>query len=157
MIPVNYERNRQVYLLWEQGYSVEEIASVTAIPRSTVGYYVRKFNLYAKDGRPIVLPQSGARHQENLNSAMGKGYVLSKVMERVGKDPEYVDRFLSVLEHLKNLGIIPTSEEMNALEKELTKSSPPHAAKPQASQQATGLNMEEVIDRIKSRAAYRKR
>ncbi|MGA2784500.1 MAG: hypothetical protein ABSF09_07370 [Candidatus Bathyarchaeia archaeon] len=88
---------------------------------------------------------------------MSKGYVISKVMERLGKDPEYVDRFLSVLEHLKNLGIIPTQEEMKAIQKELTKSSPPHAAKPQASQQATGLNMEEVIDRIKSRAAYRKR
>ncbi|HKM50425.1 MAG TPA: hypothetical protein VJZ75_04530 [Candidatus Bathyarchaeia archaeon] len=157
MIPVNYERNRQVYLLWEQGYSVEEIASVTAIPRSTVGYYVRKFNLYAKDGRPIVLPQSRARHQENVNSAMGKGYVISKVMERVGKDPEYVDRFLSVLEHLKNLGMIPTQEEMKALEKELAKSSPLHAAKPQASQQDTGLTMNEVIDRVKSKAAYRKK
>ena len=103
-----------------------------------------------------MLPQSGARHQENLNSAMGKGYVISKVMEQLGKDPEYVDRFLSVLEHLKNLGMIPTSEEMKALEKDLTKSSPLHAAKPQASQQATEPSMEEILDRI-SKAAYRKK
>jgi len=33
-----------------------EISSRTGIPRSTVGYYVRKFNELAAKGKPVVLP-----------------------------------------------------------------------------------------------------
>ena len=58
MIKVNPDRNAIVYYLWEKGYTVDQIALEVGIPRSTVGYYVRKFNKYAKDGRPIVFPQN---------------------------------------------------------------------------------------------------
>ncbi|UCG45504.1 MAG: hypothetical protein JSV58_01615 [Candidatus Bathyarchaeota archaeon] len=34
--------------------TVKEIASYTGIPRSTVGYFVRKFNKLAAEGKPIV-------------------------------------------------------------------------------------------------------
>ena len=54
MIQENTDRNILVYELWTKGRTIDEIASETAIPRSTVGYYVRKFNKRAKSGEPIV-------------------------------------------------------------------------------------------------------
>jgi len=51
----NLERNRVIYELWENGFTVDQIASRTSILRSTVGYYVRKFNRLAAEGKPVVL------------------------------------------------------------------------------------------------------
>jgi hypothetical protein len=52
----NIERNAAIYKLWEEGKSVEEISLLTGIPRSTVGYYVHKFNAAARTGGAIPLP-----------------------------------------------------------------------------------------------------
>jgi hypothetical protein len=54
MIPSNVDRNRVIFELWEQNLTVDEISSRTGIPRGTVGYYVRKFNRLAVEGKPIV-------------------------------------------------------------------------------------------------------
>jgi len=40
----NVERERLVYSYWIQGHTIDEISRLTGIPRSSVGYYVRKFN-----------------------------------------------------------------------------------------------------------------
>ena len=40
----NLERERLIYRYWIQGYTIDEISRLTGIPRSSVGYYVRKFN-----------------------------------------------------------------------------------------------------------------
>ena len=40
----NPERERLVYRYWVQGYTIDEISMLTGIPRSSVGYYVRRFN-----------------------------------------------------------------------------------------------------------------
>ena len=40
----NPERERLVYRYWVQGHTIDEISRLTGIPRSSVGYYVRKFN-----------------------------------------------------------------------------------------------------------------
>ena len=40
----NPERERLIYQYWVQGYTIDEISRLTGIPRSSVGYYVRKFN-----------------------------------------------------------------------------------------------------------------
>ena len=40
----NPERERLVYRYWVQGYTIDDISRLTGIPRSSVGYYVRKFN-----------------------------------------------------------------------------------------------------------------
>jgi len=40
----NPERERLIYQYWVQGYTIDEISMLTGIPRSSVGYYVRKFN-----------------------------------------------------------------------------------------------------------------
>jgi hypothetical protein len=52
----NIERNAAIYKLWEEGKSIEEISLLTGIPRSTVGYYVHKFNVAARTGGAIPLP-----------------------------------------------------------------------------------------------------
>ena len=40
----NPERERLIYRYWRLGYTVDRISKLTGIPRSSVGYYVRKFN-----------------------------------------------------------------------------------------------------------------
>ena len=40
----NPERERLIYRYWVQGHTIDEISMLTGIPRSSVGYYVRKFN-----------------------------------------------------------------------------------------------------------------
>jgi len=45
----NPERERLIYQYWVQGYTIDEISMLTGIPRSSVGYYVKKFN--KKHGR----------------------------------------------------------------------------------------------------------
>ena len=40
----NPERERLIYRYWRLGYTVDRISRLTGIPRSSVGYYVRKFN-----------------------------------------------------------------------------------------------------------------
>jgi len=40
----NLERERLIYRYWVQGRTIDEISRLTGIPRSSVGYYVRKFN-----------------------------------------------------------------------------------------------------------------
>jgi len=40
----NPERERLIYRYWVQGHTIDEISSLTGIPRSSVGYYVGKFN-----------------------------------------------------------------------------------------------------------------
>ena len=48
----NLERERLVYRYWVQGHTIDEISRLTGIPRSSVGYYVRKFNRkYGEGGR----------------------------------------------------------------------------------------------------------
>ena len=56
MYTPNLERNKHIYELWERGLTVDRISSLTGVPRSTVGYYVRKFNRLAVEGKPTVFP-----------------------------------------------------------------------------------------------------
>jgi len=55
MIQENPDRNFLIYEMWTNGSTIDEISFETGIPRSTVGYYVRKFNKCAKSGEPIVV------------------------------------------------------------------------------------------------------
>ena len=44
MVRPNPERERKILERWQCGDTIDEISILTDIPRSTVGYYVRKFN-----------------------------------------------------------------------------------------------------------------
>ena len=56
MIPRNFERENAIYELWLQDYTIDEISSKTGIPRSTVGYYVAKFNKSKNEDKPRSKP-----------------------------------------------------------------------------------------------------
>jgi hypothetical protein len=44
MVHSNPKREKKILELWQLGHTIDEIWYQTGIPRSTVGYYVRKFN-----------------------------------------------------------------------------------------------------------------
>jgi hypothetical protein len=52
----NYERNQVLEQYWRDGKTVDDAALLSGIPRSTVGYYYRKFNRYAKMGVEPSIP-----------------------------------------------------------------------------------------------------
>ena len=75
MYTPNLERNKRIYELWEKGHTVDQISSLTGIPRSTVGYYVRKFNRLAAEGKPVVFPGAHkAPRNVSIGDQMKMGY-----------------------------------------------------------------------------------
>ena len=66
----NPERNGMLYGFWKEGDTVEGTARVTNIPATTVEYYFKKFNRYAKEGKPIpVSLKVGLGVEERKDSA----------------------------------------------------------------------------------------
>lgn len=49
----NIERNNILYHEWSSDRTIDEAVFRTDIARSTVGYYYKKFDRYAREGRPI--------------------------------------------------------------------------------------------------------
>jgi len=78
----NRDRNLVVYHHWRDGKTVDETAVLTGIPRSTVGYYFRKFNRYAKMGidPPAMIP-SPQSPEEAYASAFSKISTIKQVFE----------------------------------------------------------------------------
>ncbi|MCK4952885.1 hypothetical protein KAS14_03800 [Candidatus Bathyarchaeota archaeon] len=127
MYKTNPDRNAIIYEQWEKGNTVSEIHLRTGIPRSTVGYYVRKFNKYAKDGRPVVLPQKREAGKSNvLVSATKKWFAFDTIIDMLKSgEVEKLYYLLSVIKLIKELGdqILFTQEENKAFfEALLTKS-----------------------------------
>ena len=124
MVKENPERNARIYELWELGLTIDKIAFETGYPRSTVGYYIRKFNKKAKRGEPIILPHIVERPDSEtlaLQAAI-KNNVFVKLTEmiRTGNlDSAY--KYLMILKLLKELqrDLFPTKEESEAFFKVL--------------------------------------
>ena len=111
MFDENIGRNAVIYKLWEKGLTVNEIAQETFIPRSTVGYYVRKFNKKARRGEPIIIYGS----LEKLDSktlamnAMIKIFASQRILDMaVNKGPEAIREFLETYKATKELEKILT-------------------------------------------------
>lgn len=51
MLPQNDGRRKAIYELWDMEYTIDEVSLRLNIPRSSVGYYVRKFNKSFGRGR----------------------------------------------------------------------------------------------------------
>ena len=124
MIQENTDRNILVYELWKKGYTIDEIAFETAIPRSTVGYYVRKFNKCAKSGEPIVFQQ--VREQPDEKEMAVQAYAKTSIrfdLLKMVKNGEIdnVYKILMILKLWKELqrDIFPTKEEKEAFHKNL--------------------------------------
>jgi len=124
MVKENPERNARIYELWELGITIEQIALETGYPRSTVGYYTRKFNKKAKRGEPIILPHIDERpDSETLaQQAVIKSHVLIHLSEMIAAgnyDAAY--KYLMIIKLSKELqrDIFPTPEEREAFFKVL--------------------------------------
>jgi len=115
----NSERNRVIYELWEKNLTVEEISSNTGIPRSTVGYYVRKFNKLAAKGKPVVFPgpSGSAIIPSNYTQDIQLMSTLeTRILESV-VDGEWEGLYyrLSAFRLLKELGLLTMRGQANFL------------------------------------------
>jgi hypothetical protein len=66
MRKINAERNKLLFELWMQGHTIDEAALISDIPRSTVGYYFRKFKRYRKNGRALDFELGALKHLSEL-------------------------------------------------------------------------------------------
>jgi hypothetical protein len=121
MIPSNPDRNQRIYEAWERGSTVDQTASELGIPRSTVGYYFRKFNRQASQGRAIVIPRKGAKRAEAaLDSAVAKSLIMTKLLEILSSGRvEHAYYLLGVFKLMKDLGLYPTPEEADAFQQRI--------------------------------------
>jgi len=72
----NPERNEKIYALWREGRTIEEISLLTGIPRSTVGYYVKKFKKRLADGGDFGLEGPFARRGRSGDGQEGAQALL---------------------------------------------------------------------------------
>jgi len=76
------DRNNAIYELWEQGKTIDEISLLLNIPRSTVGYYVRKLNMAAKSVTALAIrPPSRKPPEQVLADLAVKSFVMKYIME----------------------------------------------------------------------------
>ena len=125
MVKENPERNARIYELWVLGLTIDEIALETGYPRSTVGYYIRKFNKKAKRGELIILPHVVERPDSETLAlqAVLKSSVFVKLTERINAgDLDTVYKSLMILKLVKELqrDLFSTKEESEAFLKVLT-------------------------------------
>jgi len=124
MVEENPERNARIYELWELGLTIDKIAFETGYPRSTVGYYTRKFNKKAIRGEPIILPHVVERPDSETLAlqAVLKSSAFVNLTERVkAGDLDTVYKSLMILKLVKELhrDLFPTKEESEAFLKVL--------------------------------------
>ena len=122
MYLTNFDRNRVIYELWERNLTVEQIASSTSIPRSTVGYYVRKFNRLAAQSKPVVFPgldhgaSAGALQdsllQESSTMSIIQLHTLDLIRQRNWKELYYR---LNVFKLMKELGFFKGEDRKTIL------------------------------------------
>jgi hypothetical protein len=119
MYSTNSERNRVIYEFWEMNLTVVEISSRTGIPRSTVGYYFRKFNKLAAKGKPVVFPglSLGPRMPSNYTEDIPlMSNLETRILESVGHgDWEELYYRLSAFRLLKELGLLTMGGQANFL------------------------------------------
>lgn len=122
MYSTNLERNKAIYELWEKNLTVDQISSRTGIPRSTVGYYARKFNRLGAEGKPAVFPASlkaatlstTSLAQEIISAGQQMAIDTFKVKcMKMLRDGLYDQLYYMLMDWkmLKELGLLLTSED----------------------------------------------
>jgi hypothetical protein len=110
-------RNKVIYELYERNHAVDEISSITGIPRSTVGYYVRKFNKLAVKGKPVVFASSHKEVKDPFKRFLDETVVrelMKKSIEMLTKgQAQQLYYFLMDLKLLKEFDLLLTSEDID--------------------------------------------
>ena len=118
MFQENLDRNVIIYELWKKGFTIDEISFDTSIPRSTVGYYVRKFNKRARRGDPIVFSvekEKLTKEEISLITVLKRDQI-KKISKWMREGPDAMDKiykYLSIMKLLKELKreIFPAKDE----------------------------------------------
>ena len=123
MYTSNIEHNKIIYDLWEKNLTVNQISSTTGIPRSTVGYYVRKFNRLATKGKPVVFPgarkvprKSSMSTWDRLNLMKLRGNVMDLVKQG---EYERLYYWLANIKLMSEFGIYWKPDDFRKLSKSL--------------------------------------
>jgi hypothetical protein len=120
---VNEERNQKILELWKQGHTIEGTSILLNIPRSTVGYYYKKFGKRSKNGLLSTSEDSRARRRtvENYQVtflALAKIISLDGII-KIMKEGDYTRsyHYLASLKLFMELWKYhkPTTEESQAL------------------------------------------
>jgi hypothetical protein len=117
MFPENFDRNILIYDLWKKGYTINEMSFETGIPRSTVGYYVRKFNKHARRGDPIVFPHKKEKQNEEKIALKVTGkFMIQKRLKEFMMGPDALnnaEQFLRIIKLVSEVEkkIFPTEDE----------------------------------------------
>jgi hypothetical protein len=92
----NLDRNNRVYKLWEEGKTVEEISRIMRIPRSSAGYYVRKFNQAATRGKTLTLPLHTETKQEDIVLDFYAKGLLAESLVNIMRNSDAQNRYYSL-------------------------------------------------------------
>lgn len=104
MIITNPDREKTIYDLWWTRHTIDEIVHLTNIPRSTVGYYVRKFKkdlrrpglkLYGDLNPLLTKPKSVENHAATL-SIENELSVYHKI--------SYIKQIMKIIKELQDSG-----------------------------------------------------
>jgi hypothetical protein len=119
MYYTNSERNKIIYDLWEKDLTVAKISYSTGIPRSTVGYYVRKFNRLSAKGQPIIFPglSTGAEKQNSLSAESVEMSLLRLKILALMEEGNWEELHfrLSIFKLMKDLGFLTEKNRRNLL------------------------------------------
>jgi hypothetical protein len=112
------EREEKVYRPWRLGATIDQISLQTQIPRSTVGYYVRKFN---RSDRRRLVPEPVAPSAADVSipeSIFTKVLFTEKVME-LFKSGDYAKLyyFLQIYKMQMQSYLKFTKDEMDLFQK----------------------------------------
>ena len=120
MVKENLYSNLVIHKLWEDGCTIDEITLETGIPRSTVGYYVRKFKRRASRGEPIAYAPANEKPNEKSMAvqAFAKALASQRLFQMLGEEDglDKVYKLLMITKLVKELQreIFATEEERKA-------------------------------------------
>jgi hypothetical protein len=124
----NIDRNARLYELWKNWHTIDEASKITRIPRSTVGYYFRKFRKHEKRGNvsgSINLRRKAYSEKEQIEklesyfSKLELRDMARKIKERVEFNGDYKNAYYGLKFYEKYLEIknsyALTDEELQLL------------------------------------------
>jgi hypothetical protein len=133
---VNEERNQKTFEMWKLGRTIAETSVLLNIPKSTVGYYYKKFGkrpkngLFYSSGVPETTRRTVESDQETVISILAKTLTMHRILE-VFREEDYIKTyyFLAAIKLLIELNkyLKLTPEELRMLNEALNTGFKPSA------------------------------